>query len=149
MRILITLLLIFTISFTLSAQKTDRSQADEDFTTTPFQDASTSKGIAVTDGYYEIENGEYTEGDLTITLPLSFNPSKNEKFIIDDQAMVMKMSIYSMTGEMIFTKKVTNSWNGKNQNGEITATGLYIYTIDARITPNRTSKFTGFIKVTE
>ena len=35
----------------------------------------------------------------------------------------------------------------KNTAGEVVSSGLYLYTIDARITPNRTSKLAGFVKV--
>lgn len=151
MRTLLTILLILAISISVSAQKTDRSNADVDFTTTPFQDAFTAKGTStsITEGYYEVEDGEYTEGDITIKIPLSFNPSNNEKFTIDNQAMVMKIAIYNMKGEKIYEGKITNNWSGKNNDGEITTAGLYIYTIDARMTPNRTSKLTGFVKITE
>lgn len=151
MRILLSILLVCAISFSVSAQKASRSEADADFTTTPFQDASTAKGTSssITEGYYEVEAGEYTEGDVTIKIPLSFNPSNQETFAIDDQAMIMKMAIYTLAGEKVYEGKMKNSWDGKNDNGEITAPGLYVYTIDARITPNRTSKLAGFVKITE
>lgn len=148
MRIVITLLFVFIVSFSASAQKTSRSIADDDFTTTPFQNVA--KGTTViTEGYYEVENGKYTEGNVTIHIPLSFTPSKDEKFTIDNQAMVMKMVIYNMKGEKVHESKLKNSWNGKNKDEENLDSGLYIYTIDTRITPNRTSKLTGFVNITD
>lgn len=150
MRTLITLLLIISISFTVSAQKESRSNSDEDFTTTPFQDASTAKGISeITKGYYEVEDGKYVEGAVTINIPLTFSPINKESFEIDHQAMVTKMAIYNLKGEKIYEGKMKNSWDGKNEQNEITSTGLYVYTIDTRITPNRTSKLTGFVRITE
>lgn len=145
MRIIVTLLLLVTISFTMSAQKSERSESD--FTTTPFQDASTAKGInAITEGYYEVENGEYTEGDITLKFPLTLD-SKTQKFTIDGKVMVLKLAIYSVTGEKVYEGKTVNEWNCKKSNGEFVDAGLYIYTLDARITPNKTSKLAGFIKI--
>ena len=110
MRIFVTFLLLFAITFTVSAQKSERSESD--FTTTPFQDASAAKGIStITEGYYEVEDGKYTEGDVTITFPLSI--SSGEKFTVDSKAMVLKLAIYSMDGTKVYEGKMTNEWNGK------------------------------------
>ena len=145
MRIFVILLLLVTFTLTASAQKSERSESD--FTTTPFQDASAAKGLStITEGYYEVEDGEYTEGDITIKLPLTLNTA-TEKFTVDSKAMVLKLAIYSLDGTKVYEGKMTNEWNGKNTAGEVVSAGLYVYTIDARITPNATSKLAGFIKV--
>lgn len=140
------LLLVFTTN--IFAQKADKSErSDSDFTTTPFQDGSQAKGLKhIVEGFYFVEDASYEESGVVINMATSFNPNKS-KFSIDGKVMVLKMTIYDMQGEKLYEGKMKNDWNGKNNAGEKVESGLYIYAIEARITPDRTSKIAGFIRV--
>lgn len=146
MRLIITLLFVV-LTTIVFAQKTDRAEvANSDFTTTPFQDGQ-AKGInQIVEGFYFVEEDIYKEGDVVVNIPTSFNPA-TDKFSINGSVMVLKMTIYDMAGEKIYEGKITNDWDGKNTAGQKVEDGLYIYAIEARITPGRTSKIAGFVKI--
>ncbi|NJN78566.1 MAG: hypothetical protein HC803_09780 [Saprospiraceae bacterium] len=145
--ILTTLFLVFTVTiFAQKIEKTDNSRTS-DFTTTPFQDGSTAKGVnQLFTGFHVIEDDTYEEGDVKILVPTSFNPN-NSSFSIDGNIAVFKLCIYDMEGNKVYEGKMENSWNGIRDNGSKITKGLYVYTVEGRITPGRTSKFAGFVTV--
>lgn len=148
MKLLLTTLFLITI-ISVHAQKIEptKNAHSEDFTTTPFQDGSSGKGInGLFSDFSFVEEDVYSEGNVKISIPMTFNP--NEKpFKIDGDIAVLKLCIYDMEGNKIFEGKSLNTWNGTNDNGSKINAGLYVYTVEGRITPGKTSKFAGFVKV--
>jgi len=134
----------FIITFT-TAQKIEveqTSRTNSDFTTTPFQDGNQAKGMSIElDAFQMVSDGTFEEGNVEITIPTIFNPEE-EAFSIHGNAVVLKMKVYNMLGELVYEGKMNASWQNIN-----TPEGLYIYAIDTRILPNKTTKLKGYIRV--
>jgi hypothetical protein len=148
MRLLLTTLFLVTI-ISVQAQKIEptKSAHSEDFTTTPFQDGSAGKGInSLLSDFQFIEDNVYKEGDVKILVPITFNPIE-KPFKIDGDIAVLKLCIYDMEGNKIFEGKSSNIWDGTNSDGSKISNGLYAFAVEGRITPGKTSKFAGFVKV--
>jgi len=135
----------FFITSTISAQKIEvekESRTSSDFTTTPFQDGNQMKGVSMElESFQEVVDEKYTEGDVTVSIPSIFNPT-NEAFTIKGDAFILNMKIYNMLGELVYEGKANSSWQD-NKARE----GLYIYTFETRIVPNKTTKLKGYIRL--
>lgn len=148
MRLLLTVLFFIT-TISVQAQKIEptKNARSEDFTTTPFQDGSAGKGISkIFSDFYFVEEDVYKEGDVKILVPMVFNPDA-APFKIDGNIAVLKLCVYDMEGNKIYEGKSTNTWNGVRSDGAKAEDGLYVYTVEGRIVPNKTSKFAGFVKI--
>lgn len=135
---------LFVVTFS-NAQKieTDKvSRSNSDFTTTPFQDGNQAKGLDIELAAFQMVNdGEFEEGNVKVKIPTSFNPA-TEAFAIYGDAVILKMKVYDMLGELIYEGKMNAAWQNEN-----TKEGLYMYALDVRIIPNKTTKLKGFIRV--
>lgn len=148
MKLLLTTLFFITI-ISVHAQKIEptKNARTEDFTTTPFQDGSAGKGINnILSGFSFVEDDIYEEGDVKILVPMYLNPN-SKPFKIEGNIAVLKLCVYDMQGNKVFEGKSKNVWNGVDNNGSKVSDGLYIYTIEGRITPGEISKFAGFVKI--
>ena len=78
-----------------------------------------------------------TEYNLEQNYPNPFNPKTNIRFTIPKKEQV-KIRIYNTTGQLIheITNRAYNSgthlveWNGKNEQGNDVASGIYVYTLE-------------------
>jgi hypothetical protein len=140
-----TIFLCLFIFSVINAQKVEtetNSRTESDFTTTPFQDGNQAKGSFIKlEAFQMVENGEFEEGNIKIKIPTFFKPQK-ESFTIEGDAVILKMMVYNMLGELVYEGKMNASWQDKNAQA-----GLYIYALHTRILPNKTTKIKGFIKV--
>jgi hypothetical protein len=145
-----TTILFLVITICVQAQKiepTKNARTSSDFTTTPFQDGSTGKGVSnILSGFYFVEDDIYNEGEVKILVPMTFNPN-GAPFKIDGNIAVLKLCIYDIEGNKVFEGKLKNVWNGIDSKGSKVRDGLYIYTVEGQIIPEEISKFAGFVKI--
>lgn len=141
--IIIFLSLFIIVSATAQKVETEKvSRTNADFTTTPFQDGNQAKGMTIElENFQAVRNGEFEEGNIKIKLPTTFNP-KSEDFSIDGKVVVLKMKVYDMLGDLVYEGELNETWKD-----EKTKEGLYIYTLDVQILPNKVTKLKGFIRV--
>jgi|GEM_PF-1864752 hypothetical protein len=146
---LLTTIVFILITVCIYAQKIESTTNNRtsDFTTTPFQDGSAGSGVKdIFSGFNFIEEDTYNEGDVKVLVPMTFNPNA-APFKIDGNIAVLKLCVYDMEGNKVFEEKSKNIWNGIDNKGSKVRDGLYIYTVEGRITPGKTSKFAGFVKI--
>ena len=76
--------------------------------------------------------------ELKGNYPNPFNPTTKIRFT-NDRSSNVKVTVYALNGEKVATimNKQVNagaydvSWNGKNSNGTIVPTGMYLYDIES------------------